>query len=86
MFVIETCRWANGNYTRWLGVAYASTLEQARKDIADNILAQNNREDRGEVYEREWEALAERAKTAEIGEEFEFEHDARKWRITEDKD
>lgn len=84
MYIIETSRRMNGRWTHWAGVEFCSTFEQAQKAIAYQILGQLNREDRGEEYEREWETLSERSKSAMLGEEFEF--DERKWRIAEEQD
>ena len=59
----------------------SSTIEDARREMAEAILSQINGEDRGEEYEREWEAAAERAKSAEVGDVVSF--DERGWRIIE---
>jgi hypothetical protein len=60
---------------------FCRTLGDVRKELANCILAQLDREDRGTEYEREWESLAERAATAEVGEVLVF--DERGWRIVE---
>lgn len=57
------------------------TLERVRESVRRRILAQIDREDRGEDYEREWNRLADEAKTAEPGDVLTF--DERHWRIVD---
>lgn len=59
----------------------APTIDEARQELADAILLQLDDEDRGEEFEAEWRALAERAKAADVGDVLAFAE--RGWRIVE---
>lgn len=75
MFITETSRGALAGLpgAHWSGAKYSSTLEQARADLADTFADKRAAEDRGEEYGREWAALVERAKNAEVGDVLSFD-------------
>ncbi|MBO7689042.1 MAG: hypothetical protein J6V72_21870 [Kiritimatiellae bacterium] len=69
----------------WSPFCYLTpTIEEARRELADSILSRLDDEDRGEEFEAEWRALAERARTADVGDVLAF--DERGWRIVEETD
>ena len=55
------------------------TLESAREAIVDAIASLQDREDRGEDFERGWEDLSARADELDVDEILEFDEHA--WRI-----
>lgn len=75
MFIVETSRGALAGLTggQWFGAKYSSTLAQARADFAEVFADRLTAEDRGEEYEREWDALMARAKEAEVGDVLSFD-------------
>lgn len=60
---------------------FSPTIDEARQELADAILSRLDDEDRGEEFEAEWRALAERAKASDVGDVLAF--DERGWRIVE---
>lgn len=66
----------------WGDLEFAATLEEARIMMSRYIALRVGPEDRGEEFEAEWEALADEAKTADVGDVLSF--DERGWRIVED--
>ncbi len=75
MFIVETSRGALAGLPggQWFGAKYSSTLAQARADLAEVFADKRADEDRGDEYEREWAALAGRAKIAEVGDVLAFD-------------
>lgn len=75
MFIVETSRGTRAGLpdAQWFGGKFSSTLAQARVDLAEVFADKLYAEDRGEEYEHEWHALAERAKDADVGEALSFD-------------
>ena len=86
MFIVEISRGALAGLPggHWSGAKYSSTLAQARADLAETFADKLDKEDRGEEYEREWAALAERAKNADVDDVLTFDEFAA--RIIEEAD
>lgn len=80
-YIVETSHGANAGTAdaAWSAAEHRSSIEQAREAMAEMIGARIDCEDRGEEFESEWQRLADRAKTAEVGDVLEF--DERAWRI-----
>lgn len=76
---VELHRYDRTNWSPFCNLT--PTIEDARKDLADAILSRLDHEDRGEEFENEWRSLAERAKSADVGDVLAF--DERGWRIVE---
>jgi len=75
MFIIETSHGAQAGTVdaKWFAAKYASTLAQARAGLADTFADKLAAEDRGDEYERGWNALMERSKGAEVGDVLAFD-------------
>ena len=86
LFVVQTATGAQADTpaAKWYAADYNPTIEQARQAMADLFAAKHDRDDRGEEFEREWERLIDRAKTAEVGEVLSFDEFAA--RIVEEED
>lgn len=81
-YFVENSRGAQAGKSGANWVQYATehaTIEDARAELIECIASHHEREDRGEIYEREWESLMEQAKEAEVGDVIAFDENA--WRI-----